>query len=299
MARIVAVHGIANEFELNSSLENAWGPYLSGALELVGGAPLRIHDRSEFRVVGFGDFFRPKGDKRSIEVSTDISSLTAAEEDAIVQLWRAASNLESTEVTGPIQPPEHEGRATPRFIQRAILQLSKSRFMRAICGPNLQRGLLGVLGQVRIFLHDFEIKEAIITRVYEAMSEDTRVLIGHSLGSIVAYEALARPGRSTHQLITLGSPLGIPNLVFDALAPPPDPKGHGAWPNVDRWANISDDGDIVALVKKLGPLFPDEKRSIEDIRCHNGWKSHDVRRYLSDGSTTGLVLKRALDTAAQ
>ena len=45
------------------------------------------------------------------------------------------------------------------------------------------------------------------------------------------------------------------NLIFASLEPPPT-DGLGAWPGpIERWTNVSDDGDVVALTKKLGPLW--------------------------------------------
>ena len=83
------------------------------------------------------------------------------------------------------------------------------------------------------------------------------MVIGHSLGSVVAYEYLChdRPA-SVELLVTLGSPLGIPNVVFDKLTPAPV-GGAGAWPGmVAAWVNVADPDDIVALRKDLAPLFP-------------------------------------------
>jgi hypothetical protein len=88
--------------------------------------------------------------------------------------------------------------------------------------------------------------------------------------------------------VTLGSPLGIPNVVFDSLAP----RRQGAtslWPHVAHWVNIADKGDLVALVKTLAPLFG----SVQDVLVHNGWKSHDVLRYLV-AAETGRAVGRAL-----
>lgn len=53
---------------------------------------------------------------------------------------------------------------------------------------------------------------------------DTRVVVGHSLGLVVAYEALcAHPQWPVQALVTLGSPLGRRNLIFDKLVPPHGP----------------------------------------------------------------------------
>jgi pimeloyl-ACP methyl ester carboxylesterase len=131
--------------------------------------------------------------------------------------------------------------------------------------------------------------------VIDAVDENTRVLIGHSLGSVVAYEALcANPTWSVVTLVTLGSPLGIPNLVFDRLQPTPrpastanrDPRGH--WPGgVRTWNNISDKADVVAIVKDLRPLFGDR---VQGYVVDNGAHAHDVKPYLTAVQTGHAVL---------
>ena len=57
-------------------------------------------------------------------------------------------------------------------------------------------------------------------------------------------------------LITLGSPLALPNAIFDRLQPRPA-AGTGLRPaNVRRWVNISDHGDPVAILRPLKAYFP-------------------------------------------
>ena len=98
-----------------------------------------------------------------------------------------------------------------------------------------QRGLIGNLKQVTAFLTQPEVKERVLQRVADEITPDTRVVMGHSLGSVVIYEYLARfcPPQ-VELLVTLGSPLGIPNLVFDRLTPAPA-GGLGAWPGAGGW----------------------------------------------------------------
>ena len=105
------------------------------------------------------------------------------------------------------------------------------------------------------------------------------MIIGHSLGSVVAYEYLARYAPpQVELLVTVGSPLGMPRMVFDRLTPSPV-NGAGAWPGkVSRWANIADKNDVVALVKQLAPLFPppDGVREVEDHLVDNGKEPHGI-----------------------
>jgi pimeloyl-ACP methyl ester carboxylesterase len=119
------------------------------------------------------------------------------------------------------------------------------------------------------------------------------VLIGHSLGSVVAYEALcAHPEWAVHTFVTLGSPLGIRNLIFDYLRPPPK-DGLGSWPgSIRRWANISDRGDVVALVKGLAPFFSktgSPELAIRDASIDNGATAHNIELYLTAEETGNAI----------
>jgi len=159
-----------------------------------------------------------------------------------------------------------------------------------------QRAFIGNLKQVTRFLGDRLVKDLVLARVHEQMGESTRVLIGHSLGSVVAYEYVCRyQPPSVRLLVTLGSPLGIPGLVFDRLTPIPA-DGRGAWPGaVAGWVNVADPNDIVALRKQLAELFPgpSPSKAVDDRLVDNGDQPHAIDRYLNArqaGSALGDVL---------
>jgi pimeloyl-ACP methyl ester carboxylesterase len=160
-------------------------------------------------------------------------------------------------------------------VQSALNALSCSKFFAGIA----DRLLIGNLKQVSKYFREDGVRSTAGERVADWIAPDTKVLIGHSLGSIVAYEALcAHPDWPVRTLITLGSPLGIRNLIFDRLRPAPI-NGKGAWPRrLVRWVNVSDGGDIVALTKALGPMFDG---TIEDYLVHNDANAHDVKPYLT------------------
>ncbi len=89
------------------------------------------------------------------------------------------------------------------------------------------------------------------------------VLLAHSLGSVVAYEALwAWPNLRVDLLVTLGSPLALPGVFLGRL----DPAGAGLCqrpPGVRSWINIADEGDLVAIPKRLGDHFAGVDRDVE------------------------------------
>ncbi|MFC1411804.1 hypothetical protein ACEZCY_21345 [Streptacidiphilus sp. N1-12] len=91
-----------------------------------------------------------------------------------------------------------------------------------------------------------------------------RVLLAHSLGSVVAYEALcAHPELEVELFVTLGSPLAMRSVVFDRLTPPP--AGRGARPTgVATWVNVADRGDPVAVPRRgISQRFLDVSRDVE------------------------------------
>ena len=180
---------------------------------------------------------------------------------------------------------------------RAAVQVMLQRLTRSATFARIaERAFIGNLKQVTAFLTDPKMKQNVLARVREQMSADTRIVIGHSLGSVVAYEYLChdRPA-SVEMLVTLGSPLGIPNVVFDKLTPSPT-SGTGAWPGgLTAWVNVADADDIVALRKDLAPLFSGSVsgQAIADRLVDNGDKPHAIDRYLNTrqtGSAIGDVL---------
>jgi pimeloyl-ACP methyl ester carboxylesterase len=175
---------------------------------------------------------------------------------------------------------------TPSWIQRALYAVSRVEFFSGLS----ERALIGSLKQLRTYFTDPGMRDQARRRVLDTVTAETRVLVGHSLGSVVAYEVLCvEPDLPVTTFVTLGSPLGIPNLVFDRLEPEP-----GRWPNVGTWTNITDRGDVVALVKELRPLFGDK---VTDVPVHNGAKAHDMRPYLTTREA-GEAIRSALEDAA-
>ncbi|MFF3412922.1 hypothetical protein ACFYW8_43745 [Streptomyces sp. NPDC002742] len=85
-----------------------------------------------------------------------------------------------------------------------------------------------------------------------------RVLIAHSLGSVIAYEALWHRPVELDVLITLGSPLGLPGAIRDrlCLGPGNEERTGQRPPGVRRWVNIADIGDVVAIPRDLPASFP-------------------------------------------
>ena len=142
------------------------------------------------------------------------------------------------------------------------------------------------------YFTDPSVKATIHQRVDHHLGPDTKVVIAHSMGTVIAYQVLAARNDIEVDLITLGSPLGTPGLVLDMLDPPPV-DGVGAWPaSVRRWTNVAAEGDMATMAApQLAVAFGDRVR---DAYVFNGRHPHDIEPYLTSADC-GAALADALD----
>lgn len=114
-----------------------------------------------------------------------------------------------------------------------------------------------------------------------------QVLVAHSLGSVVAFETLCRrPELSVDLFLTLGSPLGLADVVFHKIEPPAVRRP----PTVSRWANVADMGDFVAVPPRLGDLFDVDKHHQVNLGL---FEFHRAARYLAAPPVGAEIARRA------
>lgn len=134
-----------------------------------------------------------------------------------------------------------------------------------------------------------DLRDRVRARAEPLITDDTRVIAAHSLGTIVSYMALCRhPQWPIRTLVTMGSPLASP-MIFEHLDPPPV-DGVGLWPgSITRWVNVRAVGDKAAAVS-LREKFGDR---VEEALVDNGHRAHDPEPYLNS-SATGAAIADAL-----
>ena len=281
MARIVVVHGIGQQNEGSLTLHDRLFSALGDGVALAGGAV----QPKDVAFASYGHFFRPEAEVLSPEQYFDEEDIEEGyESELLLALWQRAASVDPQVVS----PDEEVLARAPVWASGALAALSRSRFL-ADMSDSL---LIGDLKQVHRYFKDGDLRSAIRKAVTAAITDDTSVVVGHSLGSVVAYEVLCAKDLGVRTFVTLGSPLGLPNLVFDRLDPAPRPRGEegvrGRWPgSVQYWTNIADRGDIVAMVEDLRPLFGDR---IQQIRVYNGSHAHDMRPYLTERMTGAAIV---------
>ncbi|MEU7112718.1 hypothetical protein [Streptomyces sp. NPDC046182] len=175
----------------------------------------------------------------------------------------------------------------PQSVQWAIRVLQSRKLFGGTAA-----GIIGFVKQVARYLRDDEFRKAVRAEFSAAMESRPRLVIAHSLGSVVAYDWLrSHPATSATTLITLGSPLGL-RPVLRELHPFVD-ASQAPWPTgIGTWVNIAAKEDVVASVKELQGLFAGK---IQDLHPSNSrGTAHDVTTYLKNVHTARSV-KVALD----
>jgi len=140
------------------------------------------------------------------------------------------------------------------------------------------------------YLFNIGIRDAIEEGIRKAMQPDAdTVIVGHSLGTVVAYSLLRREGKSSGWkvplYVTLGCPLGV-SAIKRALAPNRHPECVGDW------FNALDVRDIVALYPLDEDTFPITPSIENKIDVNNQTENrHGISGYLNDKE----VAKRIYD----
>ena len=155
----------------------------------------------------------------------------------------------------------------------------------------------GVIGDV-LYVVDPETRCAAEARVADALQGAVKtgrpvVIVAYSLGSVVAYAHLSKlavdaPRLRDLRLITIGSPLGVPEmreiLMGDGVPAPRMPPG------VRSWVNVYDPNDAFAAPLDSAGVGAFSDRPTQ--RATSG-DPHGIGGYLRDRET-GLALARAL-----
>ena len=169
------------------------------------------------------------------------------ETEALARCWIEALDLPDVTIQGRLAVPLRH--AVTVAANRFSLNGRLTKLFVAVCFPEVARYLAADHAPARA-----QARDLVAATIAE---REARVVIAHSLGTVVTYEALhAHPELDVDLLVTLGSPLALPGAVFDRLHPRPSGGTGLRPPNVRRWINISDYGDPIAILRPFKAYFP-------------------------------------------
>ena len=296
MATIVLVHGIAQEQKSADTLEQEWLPDLAGGVRTAGFAQIadRLYrlrsgpDGIDTRMAFYGDLFLTD-DQQGLEPA-DLSPAgqALAEELALEWTARAASRSAdeksrraASQELAQLHQTTGEEQGVRAAARSAINSLARIRWFAPLGMGFASRFVMRSLTQVTQYLSDDALREQALARVRALLTPETQVLIGHSLGSVVAFEAAQMLDQPLPLFITIGCPLGLHTVVYERVRPQP-PRFPVA---VRHWMNVADRNDIVAAEPDLAPLFGPTAPSGAVVEggytVENGAKPHQADFYLT------------------
>jgi hypothetical protein len=176
--------------------------------------------------------------------------------------------------------PKPKGPQNWEWVQAIVRALDK------YVGAASQAGIETFMRDVFLYTTRAGVRDAIDEIVAGSLTEQPTVIVGHSLGSVVAYNVLRSNQRMLQipLFVTIGCPLGI-RAIRDQLRPLRFPQ----W--VNAWYNAYDARDIVALYpldRSNFPVSPD----IDNYRMVNNHTNnrHGIIGYLDDPSVANRII---------
>lgn len=139
------------------------------------------------------------------------------------------------------------------------------------------------LTQVKRYVCDEPLRGAVLRRLLGQDFGDDIVLIGHSLGSVIAIDLLDHLPESVRvrRFITIGSPAAAPSLHEGSERL----LKRFPYARVEDWSNIFNPADVVTGGRGLAAVFPAAQDFVVDI----GLLEHGAGAYLGHPAVAGLV----------
>lgn len=312
MAEIVLVHGIDQQQKSADKLESAWLPALAGGVREAGFADVadRIWRNTgkpgsiEARMAFYGSLFLTPGQQgddpgefapgeAQLAEALAIEWLKHVAERASKQRIRETGKRELAYVARQMGTEQGAG----SVVRSTIGSLARISWFAPFGMGFAERFINRSLAQVTRYLNNDTIRSRALESVSTLIGPETRVVIGHSLGSVVAYEAAHLMNQPLPLLLTLGSPLGLQTIIYQQLRPQPP----GFPQLVRRWVNIADQDDFIAAEPDLESLFntgiPASAEFESNYTVDNGAEPHNSDFYLGKAQV-GREIGRVFSSAA-
>ncbi len=299
MGEVVFVHGVGHDNRLPQEVLDEWLGSLTKGLVAMGSAEGRLvaahllrggFDRDTLPTVEmafYGGLFR-QAEAQGVTDAADRDAASVADALAEALLRSAAKSadertrVEAGRALAQLDPPNQQGAGD--VVRRAASVLDDHPWLANRIFGAAQR-IWPMLVQVGRYFTDQKLRECIRRTVLDQVGESTRIVVAHSLGTVVAFEVCARLQHSVDLLLTLGSPLGLDTVIYPRL----DPTARFPSPAI-RWVNIAHTDDIVAVEPHLAALFPsDDGRKVIDHALKSRRAHHCIKTYLEEEEVARVI----------
>jgi len=288
--RLVFVHGRGQAGLNAADLQAAWLSALAeGAQPLGRGLPAGLDIAFPF----YGDVLEDFVKRSNLPLTSDVIARGGQPDDdflafqaEVAQSLRTGAGVTDEQIlTEYGDNPKQRGPLNWEWVHAIFRAIDKH-------GGGLSADAIEqFLRDVYLYATVETVRDAVDKIVRAKLDGRRTVIVGHSLGTVVAYNVLRTDARklSIPLLATVGSPLGI-RAIRDQLLPLSFPE------HVHTWYNAYDPRDVVALYPLDDANFPVSPA----IENYGGVKNqtadrHGIAGYLNDKRVAATVLN-ALDS---
>ena len=283
--KMIFVHGRAQEGKDPDELKELWIKTLNQGLALSG---LSLDNDVDVRFPFYGDllielvnqFDLPLSDDIKIRGEDSIDKDFLKFQAAVLDDLRKKSGISDDQVGEEYEDDVLErGPQNWRWVRAIAKALDKN------AGGLTSAAMETFLRDVYIYNKSSAVSQQINEIILSEMDDEPAVIVGHSLGSVVAYNCMHQfPGSLSVPLyLTIGSPLAIRN-IRDQLSPIERPGG------VSQWLNAYDNKDIVSLYPLDTENFPVEPPIINYSEVQNQTDNrHGIVGYLNNAFVSARI----------
>lgn len=283
--RLVLIHGRSQQKLDPVELQSIWMETLKrGAAKINRTLPERLEVTFPF----YGDKLDELARQLEIPLTNDIQAKgSPVDEDflkfqaSVAEAMRSRAGITDAQVQQEFgNNPTERGPQNWAWVQAIIRAIDRN------AGGVSQSTIESFMRDVYLYTRRAGVRDEIDRIVAPALNETPCVVIGHSLGSVVAYNVLRtdRRGLKVQAYITVGSPLAI-RAIRDQLRPIAFPTP------VKAWYNAYDPKDVVALYPLDAANFPINPAIKNHGSVRNATDNrHGIIGYLDDASVAQHVL---------
>jgi hypothetical protein len=280
--RLLFVHGIAQGGRKRDDIKAEWlGALRKGLSKSNLELPANVTVDLPFYGDTLLDFVRGSDAPDSAGIVAkggEIPDDYAAFRDRVTEEMRANSGISNAEVQAEMGPGVTErGVQNWKWVQ-AIVRIIDRRTP-GISGWTIEE----FLREVFVYTNRTSARNKINEIVSGELKDDTAVVVGHSLGSVVVYNILRDRGAKVPLLVTVGSPLAI-RAIRSTLGPLKNPSG------VKGWYNALDPTDVVALYPLDSENFNVKPAIANNTKVVNWTENrHGIVGYLDDAAVAASI----------
>jgi hypothetical protein len=284
--RLVLVHGRSQEGRDPKEIKAEW----LNALQIGAGKLGREIPRNlDVALPYYGDTLDAFVEQLDAPLAEDIKARGNPNDSEFLEFQgRVADELRiKAQITDDQVNAEYASNTKPRgplnwdWVQAILRALDKY-------GPGMSKKTVELFTRdVFLYITRPGIQSEVDKIVANALTLEPTVIVGHSLGSVVAYHLLRTDPRSLQVplYVTVGSPLGI-RAIREQLIPLRFPR-----PPLAAWYNAFDTRDTIALY----PLNKDNFAVTPEVENYDGVKNqtdnrHGIAGYLNDPQIAGRIL---------